>query len=292
MGAFWFLEALGLLTHSDALPASEFRLPVRLRQTYRCWTQKFRSSWMKVVSAITCLVALRPILSCSTSKCCGTIDASDEVHVGRCVASCWGRITGTTCPTAVPSRRDSTVKPKAEKCQELQLEPNMFWLLTILLELFLGHFLDGKAKKDHKTAHWHDLSHVLFSYCMKCARMHSDLDAWNEVKCVAPFAGKPSTAVCPPGTDMQSPEDDEISFFTSLKRWISPDLSFTRIATSCHASMLRQELLVTLPYCDLEGCPDPDPIPLGYRRVGEIFTCTDGFAETLDLFKSKEVKKI
>jgi len=26
--------------------------------------------------------------------------------------------------------------------------------------------------------------------------------------------------------------------------------------------------------------------------VGEIFTCTDGFAETLDLFKSKEVKKI
>eukprot|EP00434_Breviolum_minutum_P044174 symbB.v1.2.039423.t1/scaffold6555.1/size17125/1 len=64
-----------------------------------------------------------------------------------------------------------------------------------------------------------------------------------EVKCVAPFAGKPSTAVCPPGTDMQSPE----------------------------------ELLVTLPYCDLEGCPDPDPIPLGYRRVGEIFTCTDGF---------------
>lgn len=227
MGAFWFLEALGLLTHSDALPASEFRLPVRLRQTYRCWTQKFRSSWMKVVSAITCLVALTPILWCSTSKCCGTIDASDEVHVRRCVASCWGRITGTTCPTAVPSRRDSTVKPKAEKCQELQLEPNMFWLLTILLELFLGHFLDGKAKKDHKTAHWHDLTHVLFSYCMKCARMHSDLDAWNEVKCVAPFAGKPSTAVCPPGADMQSPEDDEMkSFFTSLKRWISPDLKF------------------------------------------------------------------
>ena len=63
-------------------------------------------------------------------------------------------------------------------------------------------------------------------------------------------------------------------------------------ATSCHASMLRQELLVTLPYCDLEGCPDPDPIPLGYRRVGEIFTCTDGFVETLDLFRSKEVKKI
>lgn len=53
MGAFWFLEALGLLTHSDALPASEFRLPVRLRQTYRCWTQKFRSSWMKVKGGIS-----------------------------------------------------------------------------------------------------------------------------------------------------------------------------------------------------------------------------------------------
>ena len=45
----------------------------------------------------------------------------------------------------------------------------------------------------------------------------------------------------------------------------------------------RQELLVTLPYCDLEVCPDPDPIPRGYQRVGETFTCTDGFAETLDL---------
>ena len=85
---------------------------------------------------------------------------------------------------------------------------------------FLGAFF---RTKDHKSTHWH------FSYCMKCARMHSDLDAWNEVKCVAPFAGKPSTAVCPPGTDMQSPEDDEISFFTSLKRWISPDLSFTKL---------------------------------------------------------------
>lgn len=53
MGAFWFLEALGLLTHSDALPASEFRLPVRLRQTYRCRTQKFRSSWMKVKGGIS-----------------------------------------------------------------------------------------------------------------------------------------------------------------------------------------------------------------------------------------------
>ena len=28
---------------------------------------------------------------------------------------------------------------------------------------------------------------------------------------------------------------------------------------------------------DCQVCPDPDPIPVGYQRVGEIFTCTEGF---------------
>ena len=33
----------------------------------------------------------------------------------------------------------------------------------------------------------------------------------------------------------------------------------------------------------LQGCPDPDPIPPGYKRVGESFTCVDGFVENSDL---------
>ena len=109
---FWFLEALGLLTHSDALPASEFRLPVRLK-TYRFRTQKFMDGRMIISdsSAITCLL-------------CSTLHRRCKWRSGWkvCCKSRRGRtrITGTTCPTAVPSRRDSTVKPKAEKCQRCQ----------------------------------------------------------------------------------------------------------------------------------------------------------------------------
>ncbi|CAL1145512.1 unnamed protein product [Cladocopium goreaui] len=72
-----------------------------------------------------------------------------------------------------------------------------------------------------------------------------------EVKCAAPFAGTPSRAVCAP-------------VHSSEGRPGGP-------------SSPPEELLLTLPYCDLEGCPDPDPIPVGYQRVGEIFTCTEGF---------------
>eukprot|EP00913_Durusdinium_trenchii_P025382 g23828.t1 len=60
-----------------------------------------------------------------------------------------------------------------------------------------------------------------------------------EVRCSPPFAGKPKTAL--------------------------------------YLVRRNQDLLLTLPYCDLEGCPDPDPIPPGYKRVGESFTCVDGF---------------
>ncbi|OLQ07706.1 hypothetical protein AK812_SmicGene8874 [Symbiodinium microadriaticum] len=44
------------------------------------------------------------------------------------------------------------------------------------------------------------------------------------------------------------------------------------------AKLQSEELRFTRPYCDLEVCPDPDPLPPGYERVGEGFRCLPGFA--------------
>ena len=56
-----------------------------------------------------------------------------------------------------------------------------------------------------------------------------------------------------------------------------------RSGQSCATLSLAVDLLRYKQLRFLQGCPDPDPIPPGYKRVGESFTCVDGFVENSDL---------
>lgn len=67
-----------------------------------------------------------------------------------------------------------------------------------------------------------------------------------EIRCRAPYIGVPQLAICAPGNETAKLQSEELRF--------------------------------TRPYCDLEVCPDPDPLPPGYERVGEGFRCLPGFA--------------
>eukprot|EP00931_Biecheleriopsis_adriatica_P054864 TRINITY_DN32329_c0_g1_i1.p1 TRINITY_DN32329_c0_g1~~TRINITY_DN32329_c0_g1_i1.p1 ORF type:complete len:2934 (+),score=344.49 TRINITY_DN32329_c0_g1_i1:623-8803(+) len=66
-----------------------------------------------------------------------------------------------------------------------------------------------------------------------------------EVNCRLPYVGEATTAVCVPGN--------------SSTEFVVEDLMFTR------------------PYCDLERCPDPVPLPAGYKRRGDTYECMDSY---------------
>ncbi|CAE7501944.1 unnamed protein product, partial [Symbiodinium sp. CCMP2456] len=65
------------------------------------------------------------------------------------------------------------------------------------------------------------------------------------IRCRPPYIGVPQLAICAPGNETAKLQSEELRF--------------------------------TRPYCDLEVCPDPDPLPPGYERVGEGFRCLPGF---------------